>query len=139
MGGPSQGPSKRVASSSGSSIGSRPSSSSSGSGQASRGWRFGRCCFGRRFGGQSGSSSSGSYSGASSAPQTQRVQQEQRRAEGVRCFQCGQLGHYRSECPQLGRGGFAPSQSRSQTSADTSSDGAGTSLVARGGNQQGRA
>lgn len=148
LGGPSQGPSKRSASTSGSesSSGSRPGSSGTDSGfsPGRRGTGFGQ--FNRQ---QSRTSDSGQrYGGASHNPPPFRRDYPQCsncgryhlgecQSRGTICFQCGQMGHYRRDCPQLTQETPAASgQETSQVTRGASSSGTRTSAAGRGGTQQ---
>nr|XP_011457402.1 PREDICTED: uncharacterized protein LOC105349434 [Fragaria vesca subsp. vesca] len=140
-GGYSQGSSKKLASTSGSGSSSgsgHGSSSSPGSGfrgkfkrQGGRSFKnFFRRQF-RRF--RSGSSS---RSGTSSG---QSFQSRQNQFQPGGCFQCGQLDHFKRDCPLLTQGAaYAPTQAMGQTSTGGSSSGTRAMAPARGGFQQGR-
>ena len=149
-GGPSQGPSKRSASTSGSSSGSRPSGSSSSDRSGFR--RRGRG-FGARFRGFVNRFTGGARGQPSQRQQGQRQPMQrdfplcqtcgrhhdgQCQAGSSVCFQCGQQGHFRRECPYLIRGDIVAvgSQNTSQTSGGASSSGTRASTARQIGTQQ---
>ncbi|XP_061993588.1 uncharacterized protein LOC133711492 [Rosa rugosa] len=131
-GGPSQGPSKRAASTSGSgsSGGGRRVSSDSvtlsdfgglnmGGGQSE--WQF--------------SDGTSQYGGTSEGFHTWR-DRPQRWTRDVTCYQCGQQGHYRRDCPTLTHGVTPDVGQGSSHASGGSSSGTPTSSV-RGGTQRG--
>nr|XP_011462317.1 PREDICTED: uncharacterized protein LOC101310021 [Fragaria vesca subsp. vesca] len=137
LGGPSQGPSKRAASTSGSgsSVGSGRSSTSGHSARS-------RLRGSRRFaGGSAGrrpfSQFRGGMSGSRGAHSSQSGQFGQYQPVG--CFKCGEPCHFKRDCPYLTHR-VAPTfyQTAGQTSVDASSSGSRASSAVRGGPQQGR-
>jgi hypothetical protein len=140
VGGPSQGPSKRLSSrsesSGGSGLGSPSVDTRSSSGRHGHGAR-------QRF-----REASSRSSGASIDVPIQRTYPQclscgrhhlgQCQAGSRVCFQCGQHGHYRRECPQLtDRDTSAFDRDTSQASRGTSSSGASAGAAGRGNTQQG--
>ncbi|PRQ51575.1 putative nucleotidyltransferase, Ribonuclease H [Rosa chinensis] len=145
LGGPSQGPPKKAASTSGSGS-SAGSGQSSGSGAGSRYRRGGRDRrFPRgQFSGRPFGQSRVGFGGQHRAPARQPAPFGQYQSVG--CFECGQQGHFRRDCPLLTqRAAFTPYQTAGQSSAGTSISGtvastSGThhSSAARGSPQRGR-
>lgn len=144
VGGPSQGPPKRASSGSGSSSSSGLSSPSSDTRPS-----FGRHGHGAR---QRFRQSSSRLSGASSDSPIQvqrtyplcqscgRHHEGQCQAGSTVCFQCGQEGHYRRECPQLtDRAASSFDHDTSQASRGASSGGTRASAAGRGTTQEGSA
>ncbi|XP_062020778.1 uncharacterized protein LOC133737186 [Rosa rugosa] len=145
LGGPSQGPSKKAASTSGSgsSVGSGQSSGSSAGSRFRRGGRIRRFTRGQFGGRQFGQSRAGSSS-QHRTPASQPAQFGQYQPVG--CFECGQQGHFRRDCPLLTqRVASTPFQTAGQSFAGTSTggtvastSGARINSAARGSPQRGR-